>query len=119
MGAHPDRWTRVTTIQSSSRDPPCSGQEPTRTASPAASPRKRYSSSENDLPARAAHWASGTTATPQGPVPALTRAISFLASRSTTDTSFDGPLAVYRILPSGESAIPHGRAPTLIVFNSS
>jgi hypothetical protein len=36
----------------------------------------------------------GTTATDQGLIPALTRAISLLASRSTTDTSLDGPFAV-------------------------
>ena len=35
-----------------------------------------------------------------------------LFERSTTDTSFDGPLAEYKVLPSAESAMPHGRCPT-------
>src|SRR5262245_64529041 len=30
---------------------------------------------------------------------------------SITDTSSDGPLAVYSVLPSGETPIPHGRSP--------
>ena len=35
-----------------------------------------------------------------------------LLARSTTDTSLDGPLAEYSVLPSGERAIPQGRGPT-------
>src|SRR5882757_6375271 len=60
-----------------------------------------------------------TTATAHGLEPALIRAISVLAARSTTDTSLEGPLAVYRNFPSGDSAIPQGRTPTLIVFSNS
>ena len=33
-------------------------------------------------------------------------------ARSTTDTSFEGPLAEYKVFASGDNAIPHGRAPT-------
>src|SRR5258708_6472467 len=66
-----------------------------------------------------AHRALGTTTTPQGPEPALMRAISFSVARSTAETSSDGPLAANRYLPSGESAIPHGRVPTLIVLSTS
>src|ERR1700722_5843795 len=61
----------------------------------------------------------GTTATAHGLEPALIRAISVLEARSTTDTSLEGPLAVYRNFPSGDSAIPQGRTPTLIVFSNS
>ena len=32
---------------------------------------------------------------------------------STTETSFEGPLAVYKREPSGLKAIPHGRVPTV------
>ena len=35
----------------------------------------------------------GTIVTPHGLLPALTRAISFMLARSTTETSFDGPFA--------------------------
>src|SRR5690349_1027565 len=41
-------------------------------------------------------------------------AISVSEARSTTETSSDGPLAAYRVVPSGEMAMPHGRWPTLI-----
>src|SRR5580692_3258 len=54
----------------------------------------------------------GNTSTPQGPLPALTFLVTVLVARSTTETSFDGPLAEYRVLASSESAMPQGRAPT-------
>src|SRR5215472_16929407 len=54
--------------------------------------------------------------TPQGLPPALTFFVTVFVAMSTTETSFDGPLAEYKVLPSGESAIPHGRAPTSTEF---
>ena len=60
-----------------------------------------------------------TTSTPHGLPGDLTRAISFSVARSTTETSSDGPFAEKRNFPSGEIAMPHGRVPTLIVFNTS
>src|SRR5262249_9493330 len=60
-----------------------------------------------------------TTATPHGLVPAFTFAISLLVARSTIDTSLDGPLAANRYLPSGDSAMPHGRLPTVMLSSTS
>ncbi len=60
-----------------------------------------------------------TTATPQGLPPAFTRATSFAAPRSTTETSLEGPFAVKRYFPSGDIAIPHGLVPTLIVLTTA
>src|SRR5581483_8428384 len=53
----------------------------------------------------------GSATTPQGPLPALTFFTTALVATSITETSFDGPLAVNNILPSGDNAIPHGRSP--------
>ena len=50
--------------------------------------------------------------TPQGRSWTLILRMTVRVARSTTETSFDGPLAVKSVLPSGESAIPHGRGPT-------
>src|ERR1700735_2818544 len=58
-------------------------------------------------------------AMPQGLEPALIRDTSLLVFRSTTETSFDGPFAANRNLPSGEMPMPHGRAPTLMVSSNS
>lgn len=54
----------------------------------------------------------GNVATPQGPSPALIFLIIVMFARSTTETSFDGPLAVKSVFASGESAMPQGRSPT-------
>src|SRR5579859_4043603 len=61
----------------------------------------------------------GTRTTPHGLWPALMRSTSFWPSRSTIDTSSEGPLAEYNHFPSGEMAMPQGRWPTLIVLRSS
>src|SRR3954465_962322 len=55
---------------------------------------------------------------PQGPSPALTRPTSFSVFRSTTETSFEGPLATYSSPPSGEIPSPHGRLPTAMVLST-
>src|ERR1700733_5319307 len=54
----------------------------------------------------------GNTSTPQGPVPAFTFLVTVFVARFTTEISFEGPLAEYRVFASGESAMPQGRAPT-------
>ena len=51
------------------------------------------------------------TASPQGAPPTLTREILPDAA-SMIDTSFDGPLAVNRVLPSRLTPMPQGRPPT-------
>src|SRR4029450_1311611 len=56
------------------------------------------------------HGAS-TTTSPQGPWPTGIFLATLRDSMSMTDTSSDGPLAVYSVLPSGETPIPHGRSP--------
>src|SRR5438034_2553241 len=48
---------------------------------------------------------------PHGPLPTLIFLITRCVGRSTTETSLDGPFAVYNDLPSGETANPHGRSP--------
>ena len=55
-------------------------------------------------------------ATPQGIFPAGIFFTTCSFSVSTTETSLEGPLAVYSFLPSGVSAIPQGRWPTGIVL---
>jgi len=57
--------------------------------------------------------------TPQGLPGDFTRAISFSAVKSTTETSSEGPLAAKRRRPSGERAMPQGRVPTLMVLTTS
>src|SRR5687768_9747909 len=49
---------------------------------------------------------------PHGLPPTAMRFSVFPEATSTTDTSPDGPLAVYTLLPSGLTAMPHGRVPT-------
>src|SRR6187455_2409682 len=58
------------------------------------------------------HRDSGTQAAPQGFLPTAIVAATFHAPASITLTSFEGPFAVYRRVPSGLMAIPHGREPT-------
>src|SRR5687767_15633670 len=66
----------------------------------------------------------GTVATPHGDRPTETFASTVSVSVSTTETSFDGPFAVYSRVPSGLKASPHGLVPTateptgLLVFVS-
>src|SRR6266849_8773604 len=55
--------------------------------------------------------AQGATAIPQGPLPAEILFKTAPVFTSTTETSFDGPLAVYNFRPSGEIPMPHGRVP--------
>ena len=62
--------------------------------------------------ARYGTWTLGPIAIPHGVLPTLIVATTFSDAVSTTDTSFDGPFAVYKNLPSDVSPIPHGRAPT-------
>jgi hypothetical protein len=52
-------------------------------------------------------------ATPQGIFPTGMVLITCSFFVSTTLTSLDGPFAVYSLLPSGVSAMPQGRCPTL------
>src|SRR5438105_4385544 len=47
-----------------------------------------------------------------GPPLAFAFLVTVKVARSTNETSFEGPLAVNNVLPSGESVMPHGRAPT-------
>jgi len=42
-------------------------------------------------------------------------AITFIDSASITDTSFEGPFAVYSVFPSPLIVIPHGREPTSLI----
>ena len=49
---------------------------------------------------------------PHGRSPAGTRAFTVRLATSMIETSFDGPLAVNTVLPSGDTATPHGRSPT-------
>ena len=58
-------------------------------------------------------------AIPQGLDPALIRDTSLFVFKSTTETSFDGPFAANRNLPSGEMPMPQGRAPTWMVSSNS
>src|SRR5690606_40467897 len=53
---------------------------------------------------------SGPIAMPHGVAPTRIVATTLSDSVSITDTSFDGPFAVYRNLPSDVRPIPHGRA---------
>src|SRR5262245_34096491 len=53
-----------------------------------------------------------TTVRPQGRSPTGTFLMTFWVATSTIDTSFEGPLAVYKVRPSGISATPQGRRPT-------
>src|ERR1700677_2112724 len=63
------------------------------------------------------HWEE--IAMPQGLEPALIRDTSLSVFKSTTETSFEGPFAANRNLPSGEMPMPQGRAPALIVSSNS
>ena len=65
------------------------------------------------------YFVLGTTIMPHGLEPAFTRAISFSVARSTAETSSDGPFIANKYFPSGENAMPHGSAPTLMVLSSS
>ena len=52
---------------------------------------------------------------PHGPRPTGIFFVTMFVARSTIDTSPDGPFAVNSFVPSGESAMPHGRWPTSTV----
>src|SRR5580704_10029447 len=58
------------------------------------------------------HHCAASTTTPQGPPVVLIFFVTVCVARSTTETSFDGPLAVNNSFASGENAMPQGRCPT-------
>jgi len=96
----------------------------TTSSSISVKPRDERFGNFRDMAAPAAlnariYFESGTQTTPHGPPGDLTRAISLSVARSTTETSSDGPFAEKRYFPSGDSAMPHGRLPTGIVFSTS
>src|SRR5690242_4631534 len=72
--------------------------------------RQERNRRERTEPARS--HGDSASATPQGSFPTGTFRVTFRLSVSTTLTSLDGPLAVYKVLPSGVRAMPQGRCPT-------
>ena len=56
--------------------------------------------------------APDATAMPQGLPPERDPRVTRAGRRVDTDTSPDGPLAVYTVWPSGLMPMPHGRVPT-------
>src|SRR5215216_2670982 len=64
---------------------------------------------------RQSYLAALTIAMPHGPSPTLMRCNSRRDFKSTTETSFEAPFAVYSFDPVGSSAIPQARFPTGIV----
>ena len=66
------------------------------------------------------YFAFATATTPHGLPGDLMRKISFsVAKINHRYVVRRGPFAENKYFPSGESAIPHGRVPTLMVFSTS